>query len=115
MLQIGDHAHSPNYSLIGDDRFNVSKLYGLLAADTTGDAASLCPGCRSNGCTATGCVRARHSTVSLSAVVRGTGGAIRASLGLASDFADLHRFMQSAAEFVDPTGVPADLTSRIAC
>jgi molybdenum cofactor sulfurtransferase len=44
-----------------------------------------------------------------------SGGAIRASLGLASNFADLHRFMNFAAEFVDLTGVPADLAPRIAC
>ena len=44
-----------------------------------------------------------------------SGGAIRVSLGLASNFADLHRFMQFAAEFVDVTDVPTDLTPRIAC
>jgi molybdenum cofactor sulfurtransferase len=44
-----------------------------------------------------------------------SGGAIRASIGLASNLGDLHRFMTFAAEFVDLTGVPADLTPRIAC
>jgi len=32
--------HAPNYPLIGDDDFNVSKLYGMLAADTAGDAVA---------------------------------------------------------------------------
>jgi molybdenum cofactor sulfurtransferase len=44
-----------------------------------------------------------------------SGGAIRASLGLASNFADLHRFQGFAREFVDLTGVPNDLPPRIAC
>ena len=44
-----------------------------------------------------------------------SGGAIRASLGLASNFADLHRFMDFAAEFVDLTEIPDDLPPRIAC
>jgi selenocysteine lyase/cysteine desulfurase len=44
-----------------------------------------------------------------------SGGAIRASLGLASNLADLRRFMNLAAEFVDLTDAPADLPSRIAC
>jgi thioredoxin-dependent peroxiredoxin len=32
--------HAPNYPMIGDADFNVSKLYGMLPADTSGDAAS---------------------------------------------------------------------------
>jgi selenocysteine lyase/cysteine desulfurase len=44
-----------------------------------------------------------------------SGGAIRASLGLANNFADLHRFMDFATEFVDLTDVPDDLLARIAC
>jgi hypothetical protein len=32
-----------------------------------------------------------------------SGGAVRASLGVASNFADVHRFMRFAAEFVDLT------------
>src|SRR5829696_2803876 len=44
-----------------------------------------------------------------------TGGAIRASLGLASDEADVHRFLAFAAEFCDLTGVPDDLPPREAC
>ena len=44
-----------------------------------------------------------------------SGGAIRASLGLASNFNDIHRFMNFANEFVDLTGVPDDLPPRIAC
>ena len=44
-----------------------------------------------------------------------SGGAIRASLGLASNFADVHRFMDFAAEFVDLADVPDDLPPRIVC
>jgi len=44
-----------------------------------------------------------------------SGGAIRASLGLASNFPDLHRFMDFAAAFVDLTEVAADLPPRVAC
>jgi thioredoxin-dependent peroxiredoxin len=29
----------PNYPIIGDDDYNVSKLYGMLGADVSGDAA----------------------------------------------------------------------------
>jgi len=35
--------HSPNYPLIGDSDFNVSKLYGMLPADTSGDPSSRTP------------------------------------------------------------------------
>ncbi len=34
---------APNYPIIGDDDFKVAKLYGMLAADTSGDAASRTP------------------------------------------------------------------------
>jgi molybdenum cofactor sulfurtransferase len=44
-----------------------------------------------------------------------TGGAVRASLGLATNFADVHRFMAFATEFRDLTDVPADLPPRLAC
>jgi molybdenum cofactor sulfurtransferase len=44
-----------------------------------------------------------------------SGGAVRASLGLASNFPDVNRFMRFAAEFVDLTGVPDDLPPRITC
>jgi hypothetical protein len=44
-----------------------------------------------------------------------TGGAIRVSLGLAANFADLHRFMAFAGSFRDVTEVPADLPPRLAC
>ena len=30
--------HAPNYPMIGDSDFDVSKLYGMLPADTAGDA-----------------------------------------------------------------------------
>jgi alkyl hydroperoxide reductase subunit AhpC len=33
----------PNYPIIGDHDFNVSKLYGMLPADTTGDPAARTP------------------------------------------------------------------------
>ena len=35
--------HAPNYPIISDDDFNVSKLYGMLPADTSGDAAPRTP------------------------------------------------------------------------
>ena len=31
--------HAPNYPMIGDTDFNVSKLYGMLGADVSGDPA----------------------------------------------------------------------------
>jgi len=34
---------APNYPLIGDADFNVSKLYGMLPADTSGDPTSRTP------------------------------------------------------------------------
>jgi alkyl hydroperoxide reductase subunit AhpC len=34
---------SPNYPIIGDADFSVSKLYGMLPAETTGDAAARTP------------------------------------------------------------------------
>jgi len=34
---------APNYPIIADDDFNVSKLYGMLAADTSGDAGDRTP------------------------------------------------------------------------
>jgi alkyl hydroperoxide reductase subunit AhpC len=50
----GDHAgwakdieetqgHAPNYPIIGDAEFEVSKLYGMLPADTSGDAKARTP------------------------------------------------------------------------
>jgi molybdenum cofactor sulfurtransferase len=44
-----------------------------------------------------------------------TGGAVRVSLGVATNFADVHRFMHFATEFRDVTDVPADLPPRLAC
>jgi thioredoxin-dependent peroxiredoxin len=35
--------HAPNYPIIGDADFNVSKLYGMLPADTSGDASERTP------------------------------------------------------------------------
>jgi alkyl hydroperoxide reductase subunit AhpC len=35
--------HAPNYPIIGDADFNVSKQYGMLPAGTEGDAASRTP------------------------------------------------------------------------
>jgi alkyl hydroperoxide reductase subunit AhpC len=34
---------APNYPMIGDSDFNVSKLYGMLPADTSGDPSSRTP------------------------------------------------------------------------
>jgi alkyl hydroperoxide reductase subunit AhpC len=35
--------HAPNYPIIGDSDFAVSKLYGMLPADTAGDAKGRTP------------------------------------------------------------------------
>jgi thioredoxin-dependent peroxiredoxin len=35
--------HAPNYPTIGDDDYAVSKLYGMLPTDTSGDAADRTP------------------------------------------------------------------------
>ncbi len=35
-----------------------------------------------------------------------TGGAVRVSLGLATNFADVYRFMRFATEFLDVTEIP---------
>ena len=51
---VGDHSrwandiketqgHAPNYPLIGDGDFNVSKLYGMLPASTSGDPSKRTP------------------------------------------------------------------------
>lgn len=44
-----------------------------------------------------------------------SGGAVRASLGVASSFADVHAFSAFAHEFVDLPAVPDDLPPRTAC
>ncbi|MHB1833928.1 MAG: aminotransferase class V-fold PLP-dependent enzyme [Solirubrobacteraceae bacterium] len=44
-----------------------------------------------------------------------SGGAIRASLGLVSNAADIERFIEFASEFVDLAHVPADLPPRVGC
>jgi selenocysteine lyase/cysteine desulfurase len=44
-----------------------------------------------------------------------SGGAIRASLGLASNFDDLLRFQEFAKEFIDLRSVPGDLPPRSTC
>jgi selenocysteine lyase/cysteine desulfurase len=44
-----------------------------------------------------------------------SGGAVRVSLGVASNFADVHRFMTFATEFVDLAAVPGDLPPRLGC
>ena len=44
-----------------------------------------------------------------------SGGAIRASLGIASNFADLYRVQGFAAEFSDLRSVPDDLPPRQTC
>ena len=35
--------HAPNYPTIGDDDFNVAKLYGMLPAETSGDPGERTP------------------------------------------------------------------------
>ncbi len=50
-----------------------------------------------------------------SAIGLPSGGAIRASLGLASNFEDVRRFTDFALEFVDLEGTPDDLPERVAC
>ena len=44
-----------------------------------------------------------------------SGGAVRASLGIASNLSDVHRFVSFAGEFVDLAGVPSDLPPRVSC
>jgi selenocysteine lyase/cysteine desulfurase len=44
-----------------------------------------------------------------------SGGAIRASLGIASNRADVERFAAFASEFVDLASVPGDLPPRTGC
>jgi hypothetical protein len=44
-----------------------------------------------------------------------TGGAVRASLGIASNSRDIERFFAFASEFVDLADAPQDLPPRIAC
>ena len=44
-----------------------------------------------------------------------SGGAVRASLGLASNAADLERFAAFASRFVDLAAVPDDLSPRVGC
>jgi molybdenum cofactor sulfurtransferase len=44
-----------------------------------------------------------------------SGGAVRASLGLATNFDDLQGFMRFSADFADLTDVPGDLPPRVAC
>jgi molybdenum cofactor sulfurtransferase len=44
-----------------------------------------------------------------------SGGAVRASLGLATNFKDLRGFMHFAADFADLADVPGDLPPRVAC
>ena len=39
---------APNYPLIGDPDFKVSKLYGMLPADTSGDAKARTPADKRN-------------------------------------------------------------------
>jgi selenocysteine lyase/cysteine desulfurase len=44
-----------------------------------------------------------------------TGGAVRVSLGLVTNFADVHGFVKLGREFLDLTDVPSDLPPRLAC
>ncbi len=49
------------------------------------------------------------------AVGLASGGAIRASLGIASNLRDVERFLDFAAEFIDLADTPDDLPERRAC
>jgi molybdenum cofactor sulfurtransferase len=51
----------------------------------------------------------------LAAIGLPSGGAVRASLGLASNVRDVERFEAFAREFVDLAGVPSDLPPRTGC
>jgi selenocysteine lyase/cysteine desulfurase len=44
-----------------------------------------------------------------------SGGAVRASLGIATNGSDIERFASFATEFVDLVGVPRDLPPRTGC
>jgi len=44
-----------------------------------------------------------------------TGGAVRASLGIASSSQDVQRFFAFAAEFIDLADTPHDLPPRVTC
>jgi selenocysteine lyase/cysteine desulfurase len=44
-----------------------------------------------------------------------TGGAVRASLGIASSSQDVQRFFAFASEFIDLADTPHDLPPRVAC
>ncbi len=44
-----------------------------------------------------------------------SGGAVRVSLGLATNFADVYRFMQFAETFLDSTPTESDLQPRVHC
>jgi selenocysteine lyase/cysteine desulfurase len=51
----------------------------------------------------------------LRAIGMASGGAVRVSLGVATNFADVYRFMHVATAFVDLTDVPTDLPPRVGC
>ena len=51
----------------------------------------------------------------LQAIGLPSGGAVRASLGLVSNFADIDRFCAFAREFLDLASVPDDLPPRVGC
>jgi hypothetical protein len=44
-----------------------------------------------------------------------TGGAVRASLGVASNRADVERFLDFGTEFIDLLDTPDDLPERTVC
>jgi selenocysteine lyase/cysteine desulfurase len=51
----------------------------------------------------------------ISVVGMPTGGAVRVSLGLATTFSDVYRFMTFATSFLDVTTIPSGLPPRLAC
>jgi hypothetical protein len=59
--------------------------------------------------------RLRRRALSCKAIGLPSGGAIRVSLGLASNLADVHRFEDFADEFADLAAVPDDLPPRTGC
>lgn len=51
----------------------------------------------------------------LASIGMATGGAVSVSLGLATNFADVYRFMAFAAQFRDLVEIPDGLPARLGC
>jgi hypothetical protein len=91
---LGEQHHGAREGAAGEGGAGDERVAAELAADF-GDATTL-----------DDCIRALGLP---------SGGAVRASLGLASNFADVDRFASFAREFVDLQGVPDDLPPRTGC